>query len=563
MQYNNLIYCLESPVFDLEKYNSITENDHFVPALYKLDSKFNWQRFYQLLAKWCIKHPAVINKIVGNCGGKREDVENQVLKLVLTNGQATHEDIALILQNGFKLSKNLLVSMLTDAKLIADEDLLQTIVTLADKNIYKSAIHGCLRQLFSSGNLADLRLAMFLKNSLGIDEEQVLGAIVAAPFDHEMFYLLRKYKLPMKTLFGLKHGGIPDDYWQSLKIFGVESAVMDVCWHDLVVGGVIDQFQMMTMSKSVMNGVSKILSWTKGQKVQKLSAAQEAATIKSMNSMLSMGLKLTPSIFHSISTIIFDTAPTKRFVYLLAQVEKDLLINEATEQAEDWVGCFETVILQNEKWISILSNHTHVFFQSTSTLFQTQRPLSPQSQFSSHDNMSPASDDWEFDDLDDTKSVSSQMSTTSSISSSIMSAFSSVKNKALNYARDEKYKDLRRFYYAIEKLVSILERQQHDKLFKDPMTGLQDEIQLGQEASTQASFTPPQSELILQDGTIIMKPLDHSGVSFDELPFNQWYQEFKELDAKKGHKRASLSMFLGSGEARVMPSYFSFGIKQQ
>ena len=479
-----------------------------------------------------------------------EEVESAVLKNILTS-TCTQEEFAQLLDAGFELNKNLLISLLSDAQLIADEWLVTVIKTLSKPDVFLTAVSSCLRQLFSNGHLPDLRLGVYLIKTFNVNETIVLDCLKAKELDHEMFYMLRKFDLPMKTLFGLRFKGIPDEFWSSLlELYTVDHEILQICFHDVVIGGSVDQFDILNMFKStaVLGSVGKILNWNKQRQIPPLSTTLENASVRSCNSFLSVGMKITPTIIKDLSRMVFDSAPTKRFIYILAQIEKTLWDNQ--ESLDDWLDSFESLVLQDPRWIAILNNHTEVFLDE---------PMSPISLKTLHyDNESD--NDLELDDLevDDNASVASGYSAASStISNSIINAYSVVKNSAVNYARDNKYKDLRRFYYAVDQLVTVLERKKLDKIRNDLETLSIDNLP----HATKSLCIPVQSEMVLKDGTIVMKPLDENGVSFEEMPFNQWYCELKEKEAKIVTKRASLTKYFNR-ESLTHNSVLSYFGKQ-
>ena len=535
-----LLYCLEAPSMDLEKFHEIINLNKFVPACYNL-LRFDWTKFYELLANWAIKHPKLILNLLPNCGFPTEDAESIILKHLLA-GSTPENQVAFVIENGFKLNKSILSEMLMDAQLITDEWLVKIVRKYSEPKPLESSIKSALRQLFSNGHLPDLRLGVYLIRTFEVPEKTVNDCLLATEFDREMFYLLRKYHLPVKTLFGLRFNGLPDEYWKSLlELYDIDHEIIANCFHDVAVGGAVDQFEILNLSKSaqMLGSVNKFLNWQQKRPIPKLSSSLETNSVRSCNSILSMGMVIRPNIFQNLATVIFESAPTKRFIYLLAQIEKNLWDND--DELDEWVATFETNVLQNDQWIYILSNHTEIY---------SAQPLSPISlnhYFGAEKNGSiEIEEELALDDveIDDNASVKSSYST-SSISSSIMNAYSSVKNTAVNIHRDAKYKELRRFYYTIDQLVAVLERKKVDKIRKE-MNELT--IKVGdlepKSPRREPVYIPIQSEVILKDGTIVMKPMDEQEVSFQELPFNQWHSELKELEATKVTKRPLLTKYL-------------------
>jgi hypothetical protein len=203
-----------------------------------------------------------------------------------------------------------------------------------------------LSRLFKCNTTKSIRIADNLLTQFELSDSLVSKAILPQPEDIATMNAKRGFWLPMITVFGVYNGGMSDPFWTFLSSrFGIKHAILENCFIDLMVGGVITKDTHKAQESSILPFAKSMVQ---------LDQQCETESRESMHVLLDLGLPFTQFPFTIFNRVIMRTKKaSSRFVDYMSELEKYLIKAPALKKKE-WIAIFSDMILESPAWMEIL-----------------------------------------------------------------------------------------------------------------------------------------------------------------------------------------------------------------
>ncbi|KAJ3261396.1 hypothetical protein HK103_006004 [Boothiomyces macroporosus] len=399
---------VKDEICDIKTVHHLVNTNYFTPSLFHLNPDTNWDTIWDVIACISIDDPELGYLLASNSGFSLSSANREVFHRVALSKRVNKNILIDMVNAQFQFSDDVILLTLSDKAIVDNHN---TCNILKDSVLEITAFATtALSRLFTKNTEEAFEISHFLIDEFDLADHLVEEVFAADEKSILKFSSNRKYRLPMKTRFGLAHHGMNIEFLNKIRErYGNNHRFVKYCLMDLIIGGVVDfkpaseeRFKRRASVTAFLNG------WNKREPIPELDNNAELASELAIKSLLEEKLWVDSEIIPSVAaTVLESRAPSQRFIFYMAKVES-FLYDSKKATREPWIAAFKE-ILENQDWKSILEPEV----------------TSPQKRVSKRLSFS-------------------QLST--AVSESVKSF-------------DPKTKELRRFYSSIEELVKELESE--------------------------------------------------------------------------------------------------------
>ncbi|KAJ3276188.1 RING finger and WD repeat domain-containing protein 2 [Terramyces sp. JEL0728] len=344
---------VKDEICDTKLVQGLVKKNYFTPSLFHLYPDTNWDTIWDVIAAVSIDDPKLGYLLASNSGSSISSANREVFHRVALSKRVNKNILVDMVNAQFKFSDDVILLTLSDRAIIDNHN---TCNILKDSVLEITAFATtALSRLFTKNTKEAFENFHFLIDEFDLADHLVEEVFAADEKSILKFSANRKYRLPMKTRFGLAHHGMNLKFLNKIRErYGNNHRFVKYCVMDLIIGGAVgftppsdERFKRRQSVSAFLNG------WSKKEPIPELDDDAELASEAAIKSLLEEKLWVDAEIIPSVAaTVLESRAPSQRFVFYMAKVES-FLYDSKKSTREPWIAAFKE-ILENPEWKSIL-----------------------------------------------------------------------------------------------------------------------------------------------------------------------------------------------------------------
>ncbi|KAJ3324481.1 hypothetical protein HDV06_006892 [Boothiomyces sp. JEL0866] len=344
---------VKDEICDVKVVHQLVSKNYFTPSLFHLNPDTNWDTIWDVVACVSIDDPKLGYLLASNSGFSISSANREVFHRVALSKRVNKNILIEMVSAQFKFSDDVILLTLSDKAIIDNHN---TCNILKDSVLEITAFATtALSRLFTKNTEEAFDISHFLIDEFDLADHLVEEVFAADEKSILKFSSNRKYRLPMKTRFGLAHHGMNLKFLNKIRErYGSNHRFVKYCLMDLIIGGAVDfkpaseeRFKRRASVSAFLNG------WNKKEPIPELDSDAELASELAIKALLEEKLWVDSEIIPSVAaTILESRTPSQRFIFYMAKVES-FLYDAKKSTREPWIIAFKE-ILENQEWKSIL-----------------------------------------------------------------------------------------------------------------------------------------------------------------------------------------------------------------